>query len=250
MKIEKYKKMSKGRYQLLLDNGEKLVLYEEVILKFELLLKKEIDVNTMIEVDKLNQEWDVYYQGLNSLRVRYKSIYELELFLLKKEYPQDLVDKSIHKLMEQGYLNDRSFTKGYIHNKMVTSNSGPNKIEKELLDKKIDLSIISEEMKVFTREEQEIKVKKIIEKEIRSNRNRGGIVLKNKIYHDLIQYGYDSSISTSILSSYTFDTDSSLYQKEYDKYYRKYSRKYSGEELERKIREKLYLKGFRSSITE
>lgn len=242
--------MSKGRYQLLLDNGEKLVLYEEVILKFELLLKKEIDVNTMIEVDKLNQEWDVYYQGLNSLRVRYKSIYELELFLLKKEYPQDLVDKSIHKLMEQGYLNDRSFTKGYIHNKMVTSNSGPNKIEKELLDKKIDLSIISEEMKVFTREEQEIKVKKIIEKEIRSNRNRGGIVLKNKIYHDLIQYGYDSSISTSILSSYTFDTDSSLYQKEYDKYYRKYSRKYSGEELERKIREKLYLKGFRSSITE
>ncbi|MBR2828158.1 MAG: RecX family transcriptional regulator, partial [Bacilli bacterium] len=211
MKIEKYKKMSKGRYQLLLDNGEKLVLYEEVILKFELLLKKEIDVNTMIEVDKLNQEWDVYYQGLNSLRVRYKSIYELELFLLKKEYPQDLVDKSIHKLMEQGYLNDRSFTKGYIHNKMVTSNSGPNKIEKELLDKKIDLSIISEEMKVFTREEQEIKVKKIIEKEIRSNRNRGGIVLKNKIYHDLIQYGYDSSISTSILSSYTFDTDSSLY---------------------------------------
>lgn len=250
MKIEKYKKMSKGRYQLLLDNLEKLVLYEEVILKFELLLKKEIDVDTLIEVDKLNQEWDVYYQGLNSLRVRYKSIYELELFLLKKEYPKDLVDKAIHRLIEQGYLNDQSYAKGYIHNKMVTSNSGPNKIEKELLDKRIDSNIIQEEMKIFTREEQENRVKKIIEKGIRSNRNRGGIVLKNKIYHDLIQYGYDSSLSSSILSSYSFSTDSSLYQKEYDKYFRKYSRKYSGEELERKIREKLYLKGLCSSFDE
>lgn len=250
MKIEKYKKMSKGRYQLLLDNGEKIVLYEEVILKFELLLRKEIDVNTLIEVDQLNQEWDVYYQGLNSLRTRYKSIYELELFLLKREYPKDLVDKAIHKLIEQGYLNDQSYVKGYIHNKMITSNSGPDKIEKELLDKKIDSNIIKEELKIFTREEQENRVKKIVEKGIRSNRNRGGFVLKNKIYHDLIQYGYDSSLSSSILSTYSFDTDSSLYQKEYDKYYRKYSRKYSGEELEKKIREKLFIKGLRPFLDE
>ena len=41
MKILKYKKGSKGKYKVYLDNGLELQLYEDVILKYELLLKKE-----------------------------------------------------------------------------------------------------------------------------------------------------------------------------------------------------------------
>ena len=40
MKILKYKKKKNGQYELQLESGEVFVLYEEVILKFELLLKK------------------------------------------------------------------------------------------------------------------------------------------------------------------------------------------------------------------
>ena len=245
IKIVKYKKSSNGKYKVFLDNDHELLLYEDVILKYNLLLTKEIDEKLLIEIDKYNQECDVYYVALNSIKSRFKSIYDLRLTLLKKEYPEELVDKAIDKLIKQGYLNDRSFTKSFINNKMITTNSGPYKIERELLDKKIDASIVKEEIEVFTREEQISKIRKLIERGIKTNHTRGGIVLKQKIYNDLKVLGYDISLINEVILTYTFEEDSDIAKKEYDKLYRKYSRKYSGEELKRKIREKLYLKGLK-----
>ena len=243
IQIIKYKKGSNGKYKVFLDNDNELLLYEDVILKYDLLLKKEIDSNLLLDIDKYNQECDVYYVGLNSIKNRFKSIYDLRMTLLKKEYPEELVDKAISKLIKQGYLNDRSFTKSFINNKMITTNSGPYKIEKELLEKKIDSDIIREEIIIFDRDEQISRIKKIIEKGIKTNHTRGGIVLKQKIYNDLKLLGYDISLINEIISTYIFEEDESIAKREYDKLYRKYSRKYNGDELKRKIREKMYLKG-------
>lgn len=76
--------MANGRYQLTLDNGEQLQLYEEVILKYELLLKKEIKKDKMISIEEYNTEWDVYYTALKSLKSRFKSSYELRKSLSSK----------------------------------------------------------------------------------------------------------------------------------------------------------------------
>lgn len=245
IKIVKYKKSSNGKYKVYLDNNHELLLYEDVILKYNLLLVKEIDESLLIDIDKYNQECDVYFVGLNSIKNRFKSIYDLKITLLKKEYPEKLVDKAIDKLVKQGYLNDRSFTKSFINNKMITTNNGPYKIERELLDKKIDPSIVKEEIEVFNREEQISRIKKLIERGIKTNHTRGGIVLKQKIYNDLKLLGYDISLINEVILTYTFEEDESISKKEYDKLYRKYSRKYEGEELKRKIREKMYLKGLK-----
>ena len=43
MKILKYKKKRNGQYEIELESGTSMVLYEEVILKYELLLNKSID---------------------------------------------------------------------------------------------------------------------------------------------------------------------------------------------------------------
>ena len=145
MKIIKYKKGSKGLYKVELDDGRSLALYEEVILKFNLLLTKEILETDLSDIEKYNLECDVYYVALNSLKSRFKSVYDTKEYLLKKEYPLDLVEMAVDKLVSQGYLNDRSYAKGFINNKMVTSNMGPNKIRKELLEHKISLDIINEE---------------------------------------------------------------------------------------------------------
>ncbi len=245
MKIVKYKKGTKGRYKILLDNDNEIILYEDVILKYNLLLKKEIDEDTLIEIDKYNQECDVYYTALNSINNRFKSTYELKQSLLKKEYPEDLVNKAITKLLDQGYLNDRMFAKSYINNQIITTNKGPYKIAKELNEKKIDSEIINEEIELFTEEEQISRINKLIEKGIKTNRNRGGVVLKQKIYNDLKLNGYDISMINSVISNYTFENNEDIAKKEYEKLYRKYSRKYTGSELESIIRDKLYQKGLK-----
>lgn len=243
MKITKYKKESKGKYKVFLEDGQELILYEEVILQYDLLIHKEIDSETMILVDRSNQEWDVYYVALHSIENRLKSVYELREWLLRKEYPVDLINQAIDKLIQQGYLNDRGYVKSYINNQIITTSKGPYRLMRELEEKKIDFQIISEEIVSFTDEEQESRIHKIIDKAIRTNHSRGGTVLKQKIYSDLKILGYDISIMNRVIEEYDFGNNTELSKKEYEKLMRKYSRKYQGDELERIVRDKLYKKG-------
>lgn len=243
MKILKYKKKRNGQYELQLESGEELILYEEVILKFELLLKKKIEQSEKEKVLLCNQEYDVYYVALKALKNRFRSVKDLKELLLKKEYPVEYVEKAIDKLLKQGYLNDQSFAKAYINNQMITSSKGPRKIEKELLDKGVQSDIIFKELEVFTKEEQISKIKKIATRLIKSNRSRGGAVLRRKITHDIQMTGYDVSLINSVLSTMEFGDTKDIAKKEYDKLYRRLSRKYSGRELDYKIKEKLYQKG-------
>ncbi len=243
MKILKYKKMTNGRYKLYLDDGVELILYEEVILKYELLLKKDIDSNKLKEIGEFNLECDVYYVALKTLKSRFKSVKELRDNLIKKEYPIDLVEKAISKLLKQGYLDDRSFCKSYINNQIITTSKGPYKISKELINKGISKDIIDDEIVNFTEEEQLVKIKKIADRLIKTNRTRGGVVLKRKIINDLIHLGYNTTLINKVLDNLTFDNDKDLATREYEKIYKRLSRKYSGRELEYKIKERLYKLG-------
>lgn len=243
MKILKYKKNRQGKYIVYLDDGRELILYEEVILKYDLLLTREVLDSQIEEINNVNFQYDVYYVALKSIENRFKSTYDLITFLKNKEYPDDLIEMAIDKLTKQGYLNDRSFAKSYINSQMNTTSHGPNRIIGDLINKKIDQDIIDEEILVFTEDIQIEKIRKIIDKGVRSNRTRGGVILKNKIVNDLKNYGYDYSLISRVISEFDFSCDLDLAKKEYDKLYKKYSSKYSGYELKQKIREKLFQKG-------
>lgn len=243
MKILKYKKNRQGKYVVYLDDGRELILYEEVILKFDLLLTKEVEDSQIEEINNVNFEYDVYYVALKSIQSRFKSTSDLISFLKNKEYPVDLIDKAIDKLTKQGYLNDRSFAKSYINSQMNTTSHGPNRIIGDLINKGIDTSIIDDEIVVFSEDIQEEKIRKIIDKGIKSNRTRGGVILKNKIVNDLKNNGYEFSVISRVISEFDFSNDSDLAKKEYEKLYKKYSSKYSGYELKNKIREKMFIKG-------
>ena len=85
MKVLKYKKSKNGKYIVYFDDGRSSVLYEDVILKYNLLLKKEINESLFKEINDINFEYDVYYVGLKSITSRFKSIYELRKFLFNNE---------------------------------------------------------------------------------------------------------------------------------------------------------------------
>ncbi len=244
MKILKYKKRANGKYSIYLDDGREFVYYEEVILKYNLLITKEIKEEDLLTIHNANLEYDVYYVALKSIESRYKSIYELRGVLLRKEYPREMIDKAIDKLISQKYLDDRLFTKSYIHSQMVSTSHGPNRIKKDLLDKHVSEDIIDEEMEAFDTDTQLEKIKKIIDRGIKTNHSKGGVVLKQKIVNDLKMQGYSYDIIPSIINEYKFGNDKELAKKEYDKLYRKYSTKYEGYELKNIIREKMYQKGF------
>lgn len=244
MKIDKYKRMSTGKYKVLFVNGQELLLWEEVILKYDLLLKKEIDSNTFDDIRISNQMWDVYYDALKCLKRHFMSIGELKNVLIRKEYNIDLIEAVLEKLIEQKYLDDDLFCSSYINSQLMSSNKGPNKICLELTNKGVSSEIVYSKITVFTKELQEEKIRKLISKGLKGNHTRGGNVLKNKIISDLVNLGYDCGTILGIIDNYDFFSNDLLAKKEYDKLYRTLSKKYSGEELLYRIKQRMYQKGF------
>ena len=241
LKITKYKKSTNGKYKVYLEDGRELSLYEETILKFELLLKKE--VTDIPKINEYNLEWDVYYVALKSIKSRFKSVHDTREFLVKKEYPIELIDKAIDRLVKQGYLNDDSFTKGFINSQIVTTSNGPYKIRRELSDKGISSKIIDDNIDVFDDRLQIERINKLASKMLRSNRTRGGSVLRKKITTDLVNLGYDAELIYKVLTNFSFNDTKEIAEREYNKLYKKYSKKYEGEELNYRIKQAMYQKG-------
>jgi len=243
MKIMKYKKGRKGQYKLELANGQELFLYEEVILKYELLLRGYINECDMSLIASDNKEWDVYYASLSSLKSRFKSSYDIKELLLKKMFEEELIDKVILKLVSQGYLNDSLFARSYINNQIVTTMKGPKKIERELERHHVDWAIIKEEIQSYDQELQRERIDKVIQKSLKCNRKLGGAVLKKKITNDLVKLGYDSLLVEEVFLDVDIPDCSLIASLEYEKLRKRLERRYEGAELERKIKEKLYQKG-------
>ena len=69
MKIEKYKKIKDNVYRIFLDNGTIIDAHEDVIIKNNLLYKKEIDINLLNEIEKDNEYQNVYNMALKYIDV-------------------------------------------------------------------------------------------------------------------------------------------------------------------------------------
>lgn len=242
MNILKYRKLKNGKYQIITDASDSMELYEDVILKFNLLLTKRIENKS--EILKYNEECETYYVALKYLKTRTHSKKEVSDYLKKKEYSTEYIEKAIEKLENQGYLNDLFYARSFLQNKMITTSHGPLTIKRDLQDKGISTSIILQVLEDFSLDIQKEKVEKQIQKKIQSNRNKGNRVLIRKIYHDLSHEGFEKKVIQEKLQSLQLQDDSSLAKKEYEKLYKKYCKKYSGKELEFRIKQKLYQKGF------
>lgn len=245
LKIEKFIKQKDGNYKLKLENSNELIVHEDLILKYELLLTKNINEEIMEQLREEQKNYDVYNVALKYIKVKIRSKKEIKVYLEKKGYSSDQIDYAISLLEKQGYLNNELFAKAFIHDKIHLSNDGPLKIIIELEKNDIIEDIITKNMDIFTEELERERIEKLVKKQLKLNKNKSNQLLKKKIELNLINLGYHKSLINEILSDIKVD-DSNIYQKEYEKLEKKLNRKYQGKELELKIKQKLYQKGFKN----
>ncbi|MBR3661612.1 MAG: RecX family transcriptional regulator [Bacilli bacterium] len=241
MKIVKYEKVGKNKYKVYLENGDTLILYEDIILKYELLITKEIDDIELIEKENIKYELYDKVLGFISKRIRCES--EIRKYLQK--YTSDLkyIDNIIDKLYQNKLLDNELYIKSFIHDKINFTNDGPIKIKKNLEDLKFDSFLIDDMLIEFNSKIQNEKINNYIEKNLKSN-TKSLYVFKQKMLINLINLGYYKENIISVLDKINFN-DSEERDKEIDKLRNKYSKKYQGRELEYFIKRKLYEKGFR-----
>ena len=200
MKIIKYEKKGNNNYKIFLDNGNKLTLNEDIILKYKLLNKNEIDEFLVEEILQDNNNYNIYNKCIKYIGIRLRSTQEIKEFMQRKGVSDELIYETITKLTKNKLLDDEIFTKAFIKDKLNFTTQGPYRIEQELKKHNIDSSIISKYISEIDYTFLVEKINKQISKLIKSNKNKTN--LKNKIYNNLINLGYSSTLILETLNKY------------------------------------------------
>ena len=242
MKINKFKKIGSNKYKIYFDN-ESLIVYEDVILKYNLLYKKDIDNELLIEINKENYKSSIYDVSIKYISVRMRSKKELEEYLKKKKYDQKDIEETIKRLQSQDLLNDEKFAKSYINDKLYLTNYGLTKIKNDLLKLGVEEYIIDAIVNNIDLQVINDKLSKIIDKELKINSKLPTNKLNNKIINRCINLGYNSEDILNILNDKNIEGNSNI-EYDYKKIYEKYKNKYDEYKLNAVIKSKLYQKGY------
>ena len=202
MKIIKYEKKGNDKYKIYLENNESINIYEDVIVKNNLLYKKEIDRSLLEKIDDDNFNYDLYYKCIKYISVRIRSRYEIVEYLKKKEIDISLIDEIIDKLEKNNLINDELFAKAFINDKIKFTTMGPFRIEQELKKHRIDSCIIYKYLNDIEDSVIDEKINKQINKLMKSSKKKQN--LRNKIYLNLLSLGYSNEMILRNLNNYDF----------------------------------------------
>ena len=235
MHINKFKKVGKNKYKIFLDTTE-LTLYEDIILKYDLLLNKDISIE---DIDKLideNNYYDAYNMALNYIEIKLRNRKEIVEYLKKKHFNNKCIDYALERLDKLNLLDDKRYTEAFINDKMLLSNDGPFKIRKQLIDVEINEEVIDNYLSLIDEEVWKNKLEKLINKKKSIMKSKSYYMFITKMKNDLYNLGYDKYMIDELLSNIEYSSDA------LSKDFLKASRKFKGDK--NKIVSSLLRKGY------
>lgn len=154
----------KGQYVLALDDGRSFSVHKEVVAKYRLKSGMEIDeerLNFYIWEANLKTAGDLALKYLGYRSRTKKQLYD---YLKRKGFEDPVVDKTIEKMQEYGFLNDEEFALRWVESRKTGRPAGRRKIAYELKAKGIDEETLESALNTLTEEEEQEQALKLAEK--------------------------------------------------------------------------------------
>ena len=243
MEVVKYKKSGINCYDVYLDNNTNYKLYEDIILKYDLLIEKKIDEKKLKDILNENELYDAYYLSLKYIGKKMRTKLEVKKYLKSKEFNDKSIAFALNKLEQNGYINENRYIEAYIIDAMNLSMFGPNKIMNNLCKLGVNLSKVENNLAKIKDNIWKERIETLIDKRYKFNKN-SEIIFKNKMYSYLIGAGYDSEMINKILGEYEFDT-SSNFEREANKVWNLLIKKFDKKDAMLKFKVKMYSKGYK-----
>ncbi len=206
MKITKFKKVGKNKYKVMSNNSE-ITLYEDVILKYNLLLIKDIDIDLLDKILEENKYYDAYYTALNYIEIKLRYKKEIISYLTKKGFDHELINKVIDKLEELNLLNNKNYIMAYTNDKINLSNDGPYKIKKSLLEYGFNEEDIDEYLNTIDDSIWIEKLNKIVNKKKNLMKSKSYYSFITKMKNDLYNLGYEKDMIEDSLKNIEYDSN-------------------------------------------
>lgn len=245
MEIVNFKKTKANIYEITIKDGTSKMqyeIYDDIILKNDLLIDKKLTKTKLNNILKENEIITCYYEALKYLSRKMRTKKEIRTFLKRKDYSDYSIEKSIDRLVKEGYLDELKYVSSYINDSLILTLDGPLKIKSSLLNLGIKEKTIDDELSKIDTSIFKEKLIKIIEKKKKTNKY-SNIIFKAKLKSYLTMNGYEDDMIMSMLDSIHIDS-SEIFEKEANKIWNVLSKKYQNKELKVRFKNKMYTKGF------
>ena len=219
MKVNRFKKVGKNKYKVIFDNTE-LTLFEDIILKYELLTRKDIDIDLIDKIIEENRWYEAYDSALSYIEIKMRNKKEIVKYLQRKMYDEKIIKNVINKLEDLNLLNEKNYIKAYTNDKINLSNEGPYKIKNSLIDMNFNESDIDEYLSSIDSDIWEEKLDKIINKKKNLMKSKSYYMFINKLKNDLFNLGYDKYMIEDKLSNIKYESNALI--KDYEKSEKKF----------------------------
>ncbi len=136
------------RKTLIFDDGSVFGISEDVFISHKFEIGSEISEDLFNETINDELKNKAYYSALRLLGYRMRSCAEMKRRLAEKKYPKNIIDESIDKLLNIGYLNDTEFAEAFAHDKVKSKKIGPITLRMEFIPHKIDSDILEKTINI------------------------------------------------------------------------------------------------------
>lgn len=196
MVVENIESVTKNRSQIILDNGERIILYKGELRMLGIRIGKEMSQDTYSQIMDVVLPRRAKVRMLALLKQRDYTAYQISKKLLDAGYPSRVVDIALEYVKSYGYINDKRYVEQYIYEKQ--SSKSRKEIYQKLATKGIDRELLDASFKAAYEDYNEQEERRFDEKNliIKTLRKRG--FSGNESYEDkqkLLAYFYRRGFS-------------------------------------------------------
>ncbi len=202
MRILKVTKKNSRDVIVHLDNGEKLFLAYEILMKNGLRKGDEISGDFFSLLITQNQKYFIKQSAIRLLSRRMHSYVELKLKLLQKKYDKELIEEVLKELLKSNFLDDHKFAILFAEEKSSGS-WGKAKIKAGLINRGINREIIDEVLEKVSSEENDYNTAlNLGKKKLRliAGKNLDSKKAAQKISSFLFSKGFDFDICRKVVN--------------------------------------------------
>jgi regulatory protein len=197
-RIEQQKR-NKHRFSIYVDGEYSFAVHEDVLISCRLLKGKEIDVAEweyiIIEEEKKKAE----RVGLHYLSYRPRATKEMVLHLASKDFTSEIIDTLIERWTQVGYLNDHTFAKQWLEERIRLKKKGRLLLREELKQKGVSSNIIDQVMVTVDQDEEFRACLELAQKKKRMIKETEKRKAKQKLYAYLQRRGYPFEMIQTVL---------------------------------------------------
>lgn len=241
MKIKRIVKLKGEMYDCLFDNGQSIKVHEESLVRYVLIPGKELNDEEYEEIVQNIQYDQAYVAAIKYISYKIRSNKEMNDYL-HEEYDDKIKRQTIHRLQNEGYLNDENYAKSLRNTLFNTTDKGPGHLQRELKKHRISENTIQQEVDELDALIDAERMNKLKDKFLRTHRGSYS-QFKQKLCEKLTLRGYNSTHFEMILFEDDYDEDI-YFEKDFEKYYNKYQKKESGFKFKQKLIAALMSKGY------